>query len=89
LIEVLGPSDDRGMIDHTPRIDISQTFQSELMALGFKFDPRNQRLTDDPPLGTVKPSGKHVNLFGKVEGDVGGDNTAVHISSFQIIVNQL
>ncbi len=39
MIEVFGPSDDRGMIDHTPGIDISQSFQSELMALGFKFDP--------------------------------------------------
>jgi len=38
------------------------------MALGFEFDLRGQRPTDDPTLGTVKP-------FGKVKGDMGGDNT--------------
>jgi hypothetical protein len=77
------------MIDHATGIDIGQAFQCELMALGFEFNPGSQRLPDNPTFGTVEPRGKQVNLLGKVEGDMGGNNTVAHGNSFQITVNRL
>jgi hypothetical protein len=74
------------MIEHATGIDIDQTFQRELMAFGFEFNPRSQRLPDDPTLGTVEPRAEQVNLLGTVGGDMGGDNTVAHGNSFQIII---
>jgi len=42
------------MIEHATGIDIDQTFQREPMAFGFEFNPRSQRLPDDPTFGTVE-----------------------------------
>jgi hypothetical protein len=46
-------------------------------------------LPDNPTLGTVELRGKQVNLFGKIEGDMGSNNTVAHGNSFQITFNQL
>jgi hypothetical protein len=62
----------------TSGINISQTFSGELLAFGFKRNPGNQSLFDDPPLGAVKACSELVNLLGKFLGNMGSDNTSTH-----------
>jgi hypothetical protein len=66
------------MVDDPSGVDIGQRFQSEAMPLFFLFYPGAQRLLDDPAAGPLQLFRQLVDLFGKGEWNVGGENLSIH-----------